>query len=338
MKTIRVAIIGASGYTALESIRWLLRHPAARITYLASRQQAQPIAALFPELLGRLPLPVSPFDPAAIAAAAEVALVCLPHVAAMEHVPRLLEAEVRVIDLSADYRLLDPACYEKWYKHKHADAGNLARAVYGLPEFFAAEIKTAALVSNPGCYPTAAALAVGPLLVDQVVEPVDIIINAASGISGAGRTPVPQHHFPERNEAFEPYAIGTHRHAPEIEQTLTRLAGTPVRLLFVPHLLPIDRGILETIYLRPRAGQTAADALQALTRQYAGKPFVRIRESQLPSTKYVMNTNFADLAVRLYNGWLVVTAAIDNMVKGASGQAIQNMNLMCGQDETAGLR
>ncbi len=337
MRTIRVAIIGASGYASLESIRWLLRHPAARITYLASRRQEQPISELFPELLGRLNLPVAPFDAAVIAGQADAALVCLPHLAAMEHVPALLQAGLRVIDLSADYRLKDPATYEKWYKHAHTDTGHLARAVYGLPEFFAAAIKPATLVSNPGCYPTAAALGAAPLLADGVAEAEDIIINAASGITGAGRTPAPQHHFPERNETFEAYAIGTHRHAPEIEQTLAAIAGRPVQLVFVPHLLPMDRGILETIYLRPRAGMTLDDALGAFQRHYAGKPFIRLRRTHQPSTKYVANTNFADIAARLYNGRFVVTIAIDNMVKGASGQAIQNMNLMFGFEETSGL-
>ncbi len=337
MKHIRVAIVGASGYTSLESIRWLLKHPVAKITYLASRKQEQPISELFPELLGRMNLPIAPFDCAAIKKAADVALLCLPHVAAMEHVPPLLDAGLKVIDLSADYRLKDAANYENWYKHAHMDVKNLATAVYGLPEFFAPAIAKANFVSNPGCYPTAAALGIAPLLQAGLVEATDMIINAASGISGAGRTPSPQHHFPERNETFEPYAIGSHRHAPEIQQTLEVIVGKPVQLVFVPHLIPMDRGILDTIYLKPKAGATLEDAIGAFERAYAGKPFVRIRKHNLPSTKYVANTNFADIAVRLYNGRFVVIVAIDNMVKGAAGQAIENMNLMFGLDETAGL-
>ncbi len=337
MKDIRVAIIGATGYTSLETIRWLLKHPAARITYLASRKQEQPISELFPELLHRIHLPIAPFDVEAIQKSADVAFLCLPHVAAMEHVPPLLNAGLKVIDLSADYRLKDTANYEKWYKHAHSDAKNLAAAVYGLPEFFAPAIQKAQFVSNPGCYPTAAALGIAPLLQAGLIEATDIIINAASGISGAGRTPSPQHHFPERNETFEPYGIGSHRHAPEIQQTLETLSGQPVKMLFVPHLIPMDRGILETIYLKAKPGATMDDATAVFERAYGDKPFVRVRKENLPSTKYVANTNFADIAVKLYNGRFVVIVAIDNMVKGAAGQAIENMNLMFGLHETAGL-
>ena len=337
MKQIRVAIIGATGYTSLETIRWLLKHPVAKMTYLASRRREQPISELFPELLGRIHLPIAPFDVHAIKHAADVAFLCLPHVAAMRHVPPLLDAGMKVIDLSADYRLKDAAMYEKWYKHAHSDAKNLAAAVYGLPEFFSADIKTASFVSNPGCYPTAAVLGIVPLLQADLVEPTDIIINAASGISGAGRTPSQSHHFPERNETFEPYGIASHRHAPEIQQTLETISGNAVDMLFVPHLIPMDRGILETIYLKARPGAKLDDALGAYERAYSGKPFVRMRLNNLPSTKYVANTNFADISVKLYNGRFVVLCAIDNMVKGAAGQAIENMNLMFGIDETSGL-
>ena len=334
---VRVAIVGASGYTSLETIRWLLRHPSARITYLASRKEEQAISTLFPELLGRFDLPIRPFDAAAIAREADVAFLCLPHVAAMEHVPPLLEAGVKVIDLSADYRLRDPAVYEKWYKHAHLDSKNLAGAVYGLPEFFADQIRTAKLLSNPGCYPTAAALGAVPLIAAGLAEAGDVIINANSGISGAGRTPKQEHHFPERNESYEPYSIGVHRHQPEIEQTISTMVKQKVNVLFVPHLLPVDRGILETIYLKARPGATEAAAVAALQSFYKGKPFVRVRTQNLPSIKYVANTNYADLAVKLAGGRFVVISVIDNMVKGAAGQAIQNMNLMFGLDETAGL-
>ncbi|HMD54815.1 MAG TPA: N-acetyl-gamma-glutamyl-phosphate reductase, partial [Phycisphaerae bacterium] len=189
MKKIRVAIVGASGYTSLEAIRWLLRHPEAKITYIASRKPERPISELFPELLGRLDLTIAPFSPAAIAKNADVALLCLPHAVALEHAPPLLEAGVRVVDFSADYRIKDPGVYEKWYKHTHSDLANLAQAIYGLPEYFEKAISTATLVSNPGCYPTAAVLGTAPLVKAGLAEPTDIIINAASGISGAGRTP-----------------------------------------------------------------------------------------------------------------------------------------------------
>ena len=334
---VRVAIIGASGYTALESIRWLVRHPQARITYLASRQEQQPVSEMFPELLGRIDLPVRPFDAGAIARAADVALVCLPHLAAMEHVPALLAAGLKVIDLSADYRLGDGALYEKWYKHAHTDKVNLERAVYGLPEFFFDQIQAEKLVANPGCYPTAGILGVAPLVREKLAAADDVIINAASGISGAGRTPSQAHHFPERNEAFEPYAIGSHRHGAEIEKTLSRILGQPMQVIFVPHLVPMDRGILATIYLKALPGSSEQAAVAALERVYANAAFVRVRKGPLPSTKFVANTNFADIAVKLYGGRFIVTVAIDNMVKGASGQAIENMNLMFGLPETTGL-
>jgi N-acetyl-gamma-glutamyl-phosphate reductase len=337
MKKIRVAIVGASGYTSLETIRWLLRHPAAQITYLASRKQERPICELFPELLGRLDLPMAPFDVAAIAKQADVALLCLPHAAALEHAPPLLEAGLKVVDFSADYRIKNPDVYEQWYKHTHTDPKNLTQAVYGLPEYFEQAIRDAKLVSNPGCYPTAAVLGAAPLVKAGLAEPTDIIINAASGISGAGRTPSQQHHFPERNEAYEAYAIGTHRHAPEIEQTLRAITGKGVELLFVPHLIPMDRGILETIYLLPTKGANLEEAVRVFDKTYAGKPFIRMRTNDLPSTKYVSNTNYADIAVRFYGSRFVVMVAIDNMVKGAAGQAIQNMNIMFGLDQTLGL-
>ncbi len=334
---IRVAIVGATGYTALESIRWLLKHPRARITFLASRQQGLTISQQFPELLGRMDLPIRPIDAAAIAAEADVALVCLPHVSAMEHVPGLLAHGLKVVDLSADYRLKDSAIYQQWYKHEHADAHNLSHAVYGLTEFFAPQIAAARLVANPGCYATAAALGIAPFLANGFAAAEGIVVNAASGISGAGRKPSQTHHFPERNETFEAYAIGAHRHQPEIQQTLACLTGRQAQVLFVPHLLPMDRGILATIYLRTSRDVSTADAQGALAAYYKNKRFVRVRLDCQPSTKYVANTNFVDIAVTRAQDFLVITVALDNMVKGASGQAIQNMNVMFGLPEETGL-
>jgi N-acetyl-gamma-glutamyl-phosphate reductase len=249
-----------------------------------------------------------------------------------------------VIDLSADYRLRDGDLYERVYKHPHTDRKHLAEAVYGLPELFAKHIAGARLVANPGCYPTAAALAIAPLLSRSLVKPTGIIINAASGVTGAGRTAKPEYHFPEVNEGFSPYSPGVHRHEPEIDQTLSTVRGAPTKTLFVPHLLPIDRGILETIYLEPQDEDvTEAELYEAFAQAYESEPFVRIRTTDLPNVKHVRDTNFCDLAVRLVGApgsagrRAVVFSAIDNMIKGASGQAIQNMNLIFGQDQTAGL-
>lgn len=344
--TIRAAIVGPTGYTGFYLLDLLLRHPAAEVTYLASHREELPdITEVFPQLHSRVDPAVArcrKIDPEAIAREADVVFLGLPHRAAMSYVPTLLDAGLRVIDLSADYRLRDASLYEKVYGHAHADVSNLADAAYGLPELFRDKLPGAMLVANPGCYPTAAALAIAPLLTHSLVKPTSVLINAASGVTGAGKTPAPHLHFPEQNEAFAAYGtIGGHRHQPEIEQTLTTVTGSPLSLLFVPHLLPIDRGILETIYLEPvEPDVTEEDLFDAYEEAYADEPFVRVRK-ELPNVKHVRDTNFCDLTVRLVRHGdmtrVVAFAAIDNMIKGASGQAIQNMNIVFEQEETAGL-
>jgi len=343
---IRVAILGPTGYTGLYLLQLLARHPFARVTYLASHREELPVISdVFPQLLGRVPDAVAtcrPIDPDAIAKQADVAFLALPHRAAMAYVPALLDAGVRVIDLSADYRLTDPAVYQKAYGHPHEDVKNLADAAYGLPELFRDDMPGAMLVANPGCYPTAAALAIAPLLERSLVKSDNVLISAASGVTGAGKTPAAHLHFPEQNESFVAYgAIGGHRHQPEIEQTLSIAAGKPISTLFVPHLLPLDRGILETIYLEPTTADVSQeDLFDAYRDAYGEDAFVRIRKD-LPNVKNVRDTNFCDLTVRLVNAGgkprVVAFSAIDNMIKGASGQAIQNMNLVFEQEETAGL-
>ena len=340
--SVRAAIVGPTGYTGLWLIELLLRHPQASVTYLASHRQELPnIAEEFPRLRGRCELECRPIDPAAIAREADVAFLGLPHKAAMQYVHPLLEAGLKVVDLSADYRLRDAELYEQVYKEPHADRANLAKAVYGLPELFRPQISGAQLVANPGCYPTAAALGVAPLLQRSLVKHQNIVINAASGVTGAGRAAKAHLHYPELNESFYAYACGDHRHQPEIEQTLTAVKGEPVTTLFVPHLLPIDRGILETIYLEPHdEDMTQEELFEAFEVAYAQEPFVRVIRT-MPNVKDVRDTNFCDVTVRLVQReeWskVVVFAAEDNMIKGASGQAIQNMNLMFGLEETAGL-
>jgi len=336
--SIRVAIVGPTGYTALWLIRILLRHPAVALTYLASaREQLPNIADEFPELLGQCEMACRPIVPEAIADEADVAFLCLPHRAAMEYAPGLLDAGLRVIDLSADYRLRDPQRYAEVYEHPHTDTANLESAAYGLPELFRHRLPDARLIANPGCYPTAAALGIAPLLQRSLAKPTGIVIHAASGITGAGRSPKPRLHYPEMNEAYMPYAVGNHRHQPEIEQTLTTVKGGSVSTLFVPHLLPLDVGILESIYLDPADDDvTDADLQEAFEDAYEGEPFVRLVRG-LPNVKQVRNTNFCDIAARLAGDKVIVFSAIDNMVKGASGQAVQNMNLAFDLDETAGL-
>jgi N-acetyl-gamma-glutamyl-phosphate reductase len=335
---VRCAIVGPTGYTGLHLIKLLARHPEAQVTYLAShRDQLPHIVEEFPELLGVCDLACRPIDPQVIAAEADVAFVCLPHVSAMQYVPQLLDAGLRVIDLSADYRLPDPQEYARAYQHEHTDPANLSHAVYGLPEINDQAIAGAKLVANPGCYPTAAILAIGPLLVRNLVEPTGIIINTASGASGAGRALRANLQFVQVNEGFVPYGVGTHRHQPEIRHVLAALRGGPVDLLFVPHLLPVNVGILESIYMDPAGAKVDEDALFGeFEEAYADEPFVRVRMG-LPNVRDVAGTNFCDLTVRLTGGKVVVFAAVDNLIKGASGQAIQNMNLMFGLDEAAGL-
>lgn len=337
--------MGPTGYTGLYLIQLLLRHPGVELTYLASHRDELPnIAEVFPQLLGRVPESVAvcrPIDAEAIARSADVAFLGLPHRAAMAYVPMLLDAGVRVIDLSADYRLSSASLYEKVYGHVHEDVKNLGDAVYGLPELFRDDLPGAMLIANPGCYPTAAALAIAPLLSRGLVKPAGIVVNAASGVTGAGKSPAGHLHFPEQNESYMAYgAIGGHRHQPEIEQTLGIVAGRPMSLLFVPHLLPLDRGILETIYLEPTsANVTQADLLDAYREAYREDPFVRLRKDP-PNLKHVRDTNFCDISVRLTPGEtprVVAFSAIDNMIKGASGQAVQNMNLVFEMEETAGL-
>lgn len=342
----RAAIVGCTGYTGFVLIDLLLRHPFAEVTYLASHRDELPdLRDEFPPLLGRLDPEVAvarPIDAEAIAQEADVVFLGLPHKAAMAYTPSLLDAGLRVIDLSADYRLTSQELYEEVYAVPHDDPANLAEAVYGIPELFRSELPGATLVANPGCYPTAAALAVAPLLSHALVKTGRIVINANSGVTGAGRSPKPHLHFPEFNQNYFAYGtIGGHRHQPEIAQTLTRVAGKPIDPLFVPHLLPVDRGILETVYLEPADPDVTEDELlSAFADAYTDEPFVRVRED-LPGIKDVVGTNFCDIAVRLTEHGdektVVVFAAEDNMMKGASGQAIQNMNAVFELPETAGL-
>jgi N-acetyl-gamma-glutamyl-phosphate reductase len=334
----KIAVLGGSGYTAVELLKILLRHPHAEVVAVTSTKEGTPLVAdLHPTLLGRLDLRCEPFDAdKLVARGVEVAFGCLPHGVSMTTLPALLQRGVRVIDLSADYRLRDPNAYAQWYGESHEDLAHLAQAVYGLPELYADEIATAQLVANPGCYPQTAILGLAPLVAGKLIEPTGIVVDSKSGVSGGGRSPKPAFHFPECNESVSAYAVGTHRHTPEIEQALADVAGEPVEVIFTPHLIPMDRGIFTTIYAVPRRPVTEAELLDLYRAFYAGKPFVRVRES-LPATKDTAHTNFLDVAVRVVRGRVVVLAAEDNLVRGASGVAVQNFNRMLGFDERTGL-
>ena len=333
----RIAILGATGYTALELIKILLRHPGAEIVAVTSRQEGQPpIAMVHPSLTSRLDLRLEDLAPAEVAARAECVFSCLPHGASSAVVPPLLDAGARIVDFSADYRLNDAEVYNQWYGHKHTDAARLGKVVYGLPELFRAEIPAARLVANPGCYPTSAILALAPLLKAGLIETDDIIVDSKSGVSGGGRTPKLTFHYPECNESISAYNIGRHRHTPEIDQVLSTAAGKPVQVIFTPQLVPMDRGILTTAYSRPTGAVSEETLMKALEDFYADEPFVRVVE-HLPGTKDCALTNFCDVTARLVRGRVITISCIDNLIKGASGAAVQNFNLMFGYPETTAL-
>jgi len=334
---IRVAIIGASGYTGAESIQIILQHSEAKLVYLtALPEECGAVGDVFGQFKGRCNLQIEPLDLKKLSGLADVALCCLPHKVSMGFVPKLLDAGLKVIDFSADYRLKNVDIYEKFYGVKHTDKANLARAVFGLPELFREQIKGADLVANPGCYPTGALLAVAPLLKDGLVDTDSIIVNAVTGISGAGRNPSSKFHFPNMNENLFAYGIGSHRHMPEMEQIASEIAGSDVRILFQPHAGPFDRGILSTAYSQPKGKVRSEQLLQLYTDFYKNEPFVQVRKDA-PAVKDVTGTNYCHIFITCVKGRIVSFSAIDNLVKGASGQAIQNMNIVFGLEETLGL-
>jgi len=334
---IRVAIIGASGYTGAESVRILLRHNEAELTYLtALPEECGAVEDVFPQFKGRCALQIEPLDLDKPAELADVALCCLPHKVSMGFVPKLLDAGLKVIDFSADYRIKDVAVYEKYYA-KHTDTENLKHAVFGLPELFREQIKGAKLVANPGCYPTGASLAIAPLLTEDLIETESVIVNAVTGTSGAGMKPSSKFHFPNMNENMFPYGIDTHRHMPEIEQIASDVAGKKVTVLFQPHVGPFDRGILSTVYCQPKKNLSNEQLLQLYNDFYKDEPFVQIR-NDAPAVKDVAGTNYCHIFVTNVKGRIVCFSAIDNLVKGASGQAIQNMNIIFGLEESLGLK
>jgi N-acetyl-gamma-glutamyl-phosphate reductase len=334
----KIAILGGTGYTALELMKLLLRHPAAEVVAVTSRQEETPLLAeVHHSLAGRTGLRCQPFDAdRLLAQGVQCAFGCLPHGASMRTLPKLLDRGVRVIDLSADYRLRDPNVYAQWYGESHEDLAHLAQAVYGLPELYGDEIPTAQLVANPGCYPQTAILGLAPLVAGKYVDLGSIIVDSKSGVSGAGRTPKLAFHFPECNESVAAYGVGQHRHTPEIEQALADVAGEAVEVLFTPHLIPMDRGIFSTIYATPRRPVSQEQLLEVFRGYYASAPFVRVVD-HLPATKDTAGSNFLDLTVRVVRGRVLVLACEDNLVRGASGVAVQNFNRMYGHDERTGL-
>ncbi|HWI61232.1 MAG TPA: N-acetyl-gamma-glutamyl-phosphate reductase [Symbiobacteriaceae bacterium] len=341
--SIKVGIAGSTGYGGVELLRLLGNHPEAEVVLAGTESYiGQDLAAVYPHLAGRVQLAGREATPDVLAAECDVVFTALPHGVPMKLAPAVLAAGKKLIDLGADFRLRDIAAFETWYKHKHEAPALQEQAVYGLPELYRAQIREASLVGNPGCYPTSCALAAAPLLKNGLVETKGIIFDSKSGVSGAGRGVSLGVHYAEVNENFKAYNIaGAHRHTPEIEQTLGDLAGVPVMVSFSPHLVPMTRGILTTAYFQLKADATTEQLLELFRTFYAGEPFVRVRPAgDLPQTKQVWGSNYCDIGVQVdrRTGRAIVVAVIDNLVKGAAGQAVQNMNILFGLPETTGLQ
>ncbi len=349
METKKVAIVGASGYSGEELVRLLLAHPHAELAAVTSRQYAgQSLAKVFPRF-GHHPraraLHFSEPNAELLARQAQVVFLALPHGVAAEFAAPLLRLGCQVIDLSADFRVKSPAVYKEFYAHDHPAPELLPQAVYGLPEVYRAQIRQATLVASPGCYPTSILLPLIPLLRAGLIDPSGIIADSLSGVSGAGRKAELDYLFVECNESMRPYGLPKHRHLSEIEQEVGLAAGAAVVIQFTPHLIPVNRGILTTLYLAPTAqagarGPVEAAIADCYRQAYGQEPFVRLLEGKaLPDTKNVVGTNVIEIAWRLdpRTGRLIVMSAEDNLVKGASGQAVQSLNLMCGWPEAAGL-
>ena len=339
MKT-RRGIVGATGYTGVELLRLLLLHPEIEITALTSQKYAgMPIDQVFPSLTGCLDLKCEELSMDRVAAKTDFVFTAVPHKTAMETVPSFYHAGMRVVDLSADFRFQDAAVYEKWYQ-KHTCPDLLPESVFGLPELHREKIRRAKIVGNPGCYPTGALLGLIPLVKNGLISTENIIIDSKSGVSGAGRDVVLDSLFCEVNEGVKAYKIFEHRHVPEIEQEVSQIVGKKTSVTFVPHLIPMDRGILSTLYVSLTRKMKGEELLGVFQDAYRGEPFVRVYpRGKLPSTRNVKGSNYCDIGVKVSesDGRAVVVTAIDNLVKGAAGQAVQNMNVMLGFPETLGL-
>ncbi|MCJ2163317.1 MULTISPECIES: N-acetyl-gamma-glutamyl-phosphate reductase [unclassified Pseudodesulfovibrio] len=340
---IKAGLVGVTGYTGMELARLMVHHSSMELVRVTSRSEAgKRLADIYP-FLNRLPLGnlvITQPDPADLAEECDVVFLAVPHKTAMEIAAALLEQGVKVVDLSADFRINDKATYEEWYGVVHSRSELLTEAVYGLPELYLDQIMGARLIANPGCYPTASILGLAPALAEGLIETGNIVIDAKSGASGAGRSAKVGTLFCEVHDSFRAYSLPAHRHTPEIEQEISKLAGSNITLSFNTHLLPIDRGILATIYTKLTSNMSLADIHAAYTKFYEEKPLVRVLPmGQLPETRYVRGTVFCDigLVVDPRTNRLIILSAIDNLCRGASGQALMNANLICGLDIDEGL-
>ena len=334
----RVGIVGATGYTGEEIVSLLSGHTKIELTYLSAVvDKEEPISDIFPSLAGKVNLVCKKPDTAGMIKETDLVFLAPPHRGSMEIAPKFVSAGKKVVDLSADYRLA-PDAYKVWYGAEHKDKANIDKAVYGLPELYADRIKKAVLVANPGCYPTSIILGAAPAIKNGLVEIEGIIADSKSGVTGAGRKADIALSFAEVNENVKAYKVNSHQHKPEINRILSDAAGKEIDVIFTPHLIPMNRGILSTIYMRLKKNSGASEVVEAYRNFYKGKPFVRVlAEGRLPQTKNVVMSNYCDIVIVVKDGLLIVVSCIDNLTKGAAGQAVQNMNLMCGFDEREGL-
>ncbi|HET6350975.1 MAG TPA: N-acetyl-gamma-glutamyl-phosphate reductase [Coriobacteriia bacterium] len=338
---VEVAVVGAAGYTGIEAVRWILGHPRLSLACATSGADAgKKLAEVYPALRGATDLEFSAPDAAAIAESAKVAILAVPHTAALELAPQLLDAGLTVIDLSADFRLKSADVYQQWYGVEHTAPNLLAEAVYGLPELDRSKLAGARLVAGPGCYPTATTLAALPALEAGVASGSRAIVDAKSGVSGAGRSASAATHFCTVNESMAAYKVASHRHTPEIEQNLSFAAGRDVAVTFTPHLIPLTRGLLSTVYLEVEEHFTTAEAVELYRGRYHAEPFVTVHATgTMPTTAEVRGTNRAAIGVAVdeRTNTLIATCTIDNLGKGAASQGIQCLNAVLGFPETEGL-
>jgi N-acetyl-gamma-glutamyl-phosphate reductase len=337
---IKAGVIGATGYAGAELVRILAGHPEVDLTTLTSRQYAGiEFATIYPSMSGIVNLVCEKYDADRLCERTDLIFTALPHKLPMEIVPELIKRKKKVIDLSADFRFNDPLSYEAHYQ-SHAAKDLLKKAVYGLCEVYNEDIESADLIGNPGCYPTSVLLPLIPLLNSGYIDADTIVADSKSGVSGAGRSPLLTTHFCEANESLNAYKVGCHRHNPEMDEVLSLAAGKPVHITFVPHLIPMTRGMYTTIYASLSENVGTAEIKECLSSYYRGRPFIRLcSDGTEPKTSHVRGTNFCDIgfAVDKLNNRLILMSAIDNLVKGAAGQAVQNMNIMFGLDERTGL-
>jgi N-acetyl-gamma-glutamyl-phosphate reductase len=335
----KIGVVGATGYAGEVVISLLLKHKHASITELSAViDKEEPFSSIFPAFKGKLDIVCKKPDPQAMAKNVDLVFLGLPHKVSMEIAPVFLKASKMVIDLSADYRLA-PDVYKVWYGTEHKDKDNINEAVYGLPELYSEKIKKAKLLANPGCYPTGIILGISPMLKADAIDTGRIISDSKSGVTGAGRKADIALSFAEVNENLKAYRVNDHQHKPEINRILSDVAGKNIDIIFTPHLVPMNRGILSTIYLKLTKKMDTKMAISVYRDFYKGKPFVRISdEGKLPQIRDVVGTNFCDIGLKVMGHDLIVISCIDNLMKGAAGQAVQNMNIMCGFDETEGLK